>query len=95
MKGHTNNPNGRPKGTPNKVTKDIRRFILNLLETNQAAVKRDLKAVEPKDRLLFYEKLLQYAIPKAQTIKMEIEEMTESQIDNIIVGLIDKINDES
>lgn len=23
-KGHTNNPNGRPKGTPNKVTKSVR-----------------------------------------------------------------------
>ena len=63
-KGTTNNPNGRPKGTPNKITADLREFITDLLNDNREQILKDLQAVEPHQRLLFYEKLLQYVVPK-------------------------------
>ena len=33
MKGSTNNPNGRPKGTPNKLTTQTREKIATALES--------------------------------------------------------------
>ena len=38
-KGHTNNPNGRPKGSPNKATKSVREHFataFNLLQEDDA-----------------------------------------------------------
>ncbi|MGM9804794.1 MAG: hypothetical protein ACI308_11540 [Muribaculaceae bacterium] len=71
MKGKTNNPNGRPKGVPNKVTKTMREFISEVIDKNRRQIVRDLKALEPKERLIIIEKLLQYVLPKQQSVKAE------------------------
>jgi len=62
---------GRKKGTPNKVTQDLRQWITDFLEGNREQVIQDLQAVEPKERLQFYEKLLQYAVPKMRRTEIE------------------------
>lgn len=64
MKGHTNNPNGRPKGTPNKVTSSIRNWIVELINGNREQLQKDLLQLEPKDRLIMIERLLPYIMPK-------------------------------
>lgn len=66
MKGKTNNPNGRPKGVPNKATKDIRKWINNFLSDNLSQIQEDFKNLEPKDRVLLFEKLLKYSVPALQ-----------------------------
>lgn len=66
MKGYTNNPNGRPKGTPNKVTSTIRNWIVELINENREQLQTDLSQLEPKDRLSFIEKLLPYILPKVE-----------------------------
>lgn len=63
-KGHTGNPNGRPKGKPNKVTQEIRVWLASVIDKNRRQIESDLKALEPKERLLILEKLMQYVIPK-------------------------------
>ena len=55
---------GRTAGTPNRVTVDLKEVIKNLLEDNIDTVKADFALLEPKDRIMMFEKLLQYAIPK-------------------------------
>lgn len=64
QKGHTGNPNGRPKGTPNKVTSTIRNWIVELINDNREQIQKDLQLLDPKDRLSFIEKLLPYILPK-------------------------------
>lgn len=64
LKGHTGNPNGRPKGTPNKVTSTIRNWIVELINDNREQIQKDLQLLDPKDRLSFIEKLLPYILPK-------------------------------
>ena len=68
-KGKTNNPNGRPIGTPNKITADLKAFIADIVEMNREAIKRDLEALEPYQRLVILEKLMRFVIPQEKGIQ--------------------------
>lgn len=72
MKGKTNNPSGRPKGTPNKVTSTIRNWLVELINNNRERIEKDFLELEPKERLLFTEKFLPYIMPKVENAK-EVE----------------------
>lgn len=84
MKGRTNNPNGRPKGVPNKVTSSLRAFIRCVLDDNREQIVSDLQAVAPRDRLLFLEKLLQYVIPKQQAQTVDVSCISDDQLAAVI-----------
>lgn len=71
-KGETNNPNGRPKGTPNRVSTELRNWVSNLINENREQIKKDLMSVEPEKRLAMLEKLMQYVLPKPQQ-KIEVD----------------------
>jgi hypothetical protein len=85
-KGKTNNPNGRPKGSPNKITTDIRTWIQSLINNNRELFETDLKAVESKQRLYIMEKLLSFVVPKMQSIeaKTNFDNLTDEQLNTII-----------
>ena len=84
-KGKTNNPNGRPKGTPNKITQDMRQWLSTVIDKNRRQIERDLKALEPKERLQMLEKLMQYVIPKQQAVSAEVDFSTLTD-DQLTVG---------
>ena len=42
-KGQLGNPNGRPKGTPNKATSDLKEWINVLINKNLSKMEKDLK----------------------------------------------------
>jgi len=85
-KGTTNNPAGRKKGTPNKITADLRQRINEVLDNNWHTIEKDIKALEPKDRLMFIEKLLKYALPtlQATSLSVDFEKLSDEQLDEII-----------
>lgn len=72
-KGKTNNPAGRPPGTPNKVTGELREMINDFLNDNIDKVKTDFLKLQPRDRVKLFIDLLQYSIPKFQSIHANIE----------------------
>lgn len=73
-KGHTNNANGRPKGSPNKTSKELREHISQFISHNLNTMQNDFDTLEsPKDRLMFMERLFQYTMPKLQAQSIEFE----------------------
>lgn len=72
---------GRTKGTPNKSTEDFRNFVKELLSDNMDKIKTDIEKIEPEKRLMFFEKILSYVLPKMATV--EIKEEPPQEVINI------------
>ena len=96
-KGMTNNATGRPKGTKNRISNDLRQSISDFLNLNFSTIKSDFEELTPKDRVKFYTDLLQFAVPKLQNTSLDIdfERMDEDQLDEIIERLKEVSNDEA
>lgn len=91
-KGVSGNPSGRPKGSNNKVSENLRIKINDFLNTQFDPIIKDLDSLAPKDRIKFYCDLLQYSLPKMQSTSYEIDfdALTEEQLDEILDKLINK-----
>jgi hypothetical protein len=87
-KGKINNPNGRPKGKPNRSTDELRSLLQNFIDTNMETLQADYDSLEPKDRLNFIERLLKHILPAPL---QELEKLTDEQLDILIQKL--KSND--
>jgi len=89
---------GRQKGTPNKITTDLRTWLNDLLNNNRQTFENDLHELEPHQRVAIFEKLLSYSLPKLQSVEAQIEQrldnLTDEQIDVIINQLTKNIENE-
>lgn len=72
-KGTTNNPNGRPRGAVNKATKKTKELIAKFVDENFDSIMKDLKVLEPKDRVAAFISLLKYVVPPARDQEAEEE----------------------
>lgn len=88
MKGHTNNPNGRPLGVPNKVTANLKDRVNLLIENNFDKLQSDLDNIEPKDRLSIMLKLMEYVLPKQKETKIDFSNLSDAEIDELINRII-------
>ncbi len=59
---------GRAMGTPNKLTKELRHVLKNLLHQELETLPELLSNMEAKDRLDVIIKLLPYAMPKVEAV---------------------------
>ena len=86
----SNNPNGRPKGKPNKTTTELRLRIKTFLESNFEDLQESYIMLEPVQKLAFYQQLLKFAIPvmTSQDMKINFEDLTETQLNEIVNRLI-------
>jgi dihydrodipicolinate synthase/N-acetylneuraminate lyase len=62
----------RPKGAPNKTTKEMRDFVHAFLSDNLETMQRDFDSLEPLERLRFIEKLMPYVMPRYNAVAVEV-----------------------
>jgi hypothetical protein len=70
-KGKTNNPNGRPKGTPNRTTKEAREFLDCMMFGQLDNMNDALNSLYEKDQRSYLDacsKLFTYVLPKKTDI---------------------------
>ncbi len=59
---------GREKGTPNKLTTELRASLKNILADEIKAIPQTLTELDPKERLELIIKLMPFAMPKVQNV---------------------------
>jgi hypothetical protein len=93
-KGMTNNPSGRPKGIPNKSTNDLRQWLTDFVNDQRDQIVNDWQCLEPKDRIVMFEKLMRFVLPtlQATTLQTDFERLTDKQLDHVINELKNSIN---
>ncbi|MEI7581196.1 hypothetical protein [Runella sp.] len=80
----TNNPNGRPKGVPNKMTADLKSRIAQIVENVFECIEPDLMALEAKDRVNALLKFLEYLLPKQRETKIDISSLSDEEVEELL-----------
>ena len=88
------NRNGRPKGSPNKSTGDLRQQITDLIEKNFKKIEADFNVLDSEKRLIVLERYLKYCLPPLGSlsiqadIKNSLETMTDDQLNDLAEKII-------
>ena len=59
---------GRQKGTPNRVTKELRSLLKDILYQELEQIQEHLETLNPKERVELLIKLMPYALPKVTSV---------------------------
>jgi len=65
---------GRQKGTPNRITKELRTLLKDILYQELEQVQERLELLEPKERTELLIKLMPYALPKVTSVSHKTNE---------------------
>ena len=69
-KGESGNPQGRPTGTPNKTSIEIKQTLNDILSGEIETLPERLNQLSDKDRLDIVIKLLPYILPKQKELEI-------------------------
>tara|TARA_B110001452_G_scaffold213859_1_gene184659 strand:+ start:174 stop:419 length:246 start_codon:yes stop_codon:yes gene_type:complete len=65
---------GRKKGTPNRLTKEVRAVLKELVFDEISQVQHHFEKLDPKERIELLIKLMPYVCPKIQTASHSLNE---------------------
>ena len=65
---------GRKKGTPNRLTKELRAILKEALHKELETIGDQLEQLEPKERLEVLIKLMPFVFPRMNTISHSMDE---------------------
>ena len=72
---------GREKGTPNKLTKELRSVLKEVIYNELENIEERLDELEPKQRLELVVKLMPYVFPKMESASHTINEPLDWGVD--------------
>ena len=85
--GQSGNPKGRPKGATNIVPRSSKEKISSFLNTALDELPTIWKALKPREKSQLIRDLIQFEVPKLQSVAVEgevnIKSMTEEQLDQL------------
>jgi len=88
QKGNTNSQ-GRPKGSKNKATGELREFVNDFIKENTDKIQNDFDSLDPKERIDTLIKLLEYSLPKLNRTELSTDsEREENKV--VIIRQIEK-----
>ena len=78
---------GRAKGTPNKVSAELKDWLACILNDGKERFERDIEQLDPSERVRVYMSLLNYVLPKQQS--MTAEAVAEAEIKELerLIGI--------
>jgi hypothetical protein len=65
---------GRAKGVPNRLTKEMRSVLKDIVYNELENIQDTLESLTPKERLDIILKLIPYIVPKVKTVSHTINE---------------------
>lgn len=65
---------GREKGTPNRLTKELRTVLKDIVYRELESIESRLDELDPKDRIELIIKLMPYVFPKLDSISHNTNE---------------------
>ncbi|MCD8306360.1 MAG: hypothetical protein LUC49_06890 [Prevotella sp.] len=77
---------GRGKGTPNKITSDLKRWVAQILDGGRERFEASLNDLQPAEFIRVYTGLLNYVLPKQSPVSPESGDVQEKVIHQIIVS---------
>lgn len=83
-KGECGNPSGRPKGSKNRNTEQIRSRLQQFIDDNLESLQTDFEKLDVKDRFMFLEKILKHVLPAPLN---ELEKLSEEQLQELVKRL--------
>ncbi|MCD8295457.1 MAG: hypothetical protein LUE27_09495 [Clostridia bacterium] len=93
---------GRGKGTPNKITSDLKGWIAQILEGGRVRFEACLNDLEPQEYIRVYTGLLNYVLPKQASVnpdsvlekeKAMLQEFVLSLPDEMVNRVAERLND--
>lgn len=81
---------GRKPNTPNRVTLELRGKINAFLSDKWSSIEKDFDKLPAKDKFYFYEKLLQFALPRLESVaihELGLEMLSDAQLDELLIKL--------
>lgn len=86
-KGISNNPNGRPRGAKNKVSRSAKELLSGFITKKLERIEELYVVLEPKDQAKLISNLMGFVMPKMTEVSLENEI-------GYLLGNIDKLSDE-
>ncbi len=80
---------GRDKGSRNTIPRKIKEFISDILKDNLPDLQRDIDELDPKDRLMFLERLISYIVAKPKAIEVEVPKTGDEENEDAMQKLMD------
>ena len=90
--GQTNNPHGRPRGSQNKVNKELRELVHDFLSKKMSKIDEIFDKLTPREQARFITDLLGYVMPKLQPVEQLPVDKTDNSL-SLMQTLTEKFKD--
>jgi len=90
-KGHTNNPQGRPPGVPNKINKELKERLKMFLDDNFEVLQEDFKKLEPKQRFDVFVAILRHVMPELRYDEFKFANLNTEDLQKLTDNILNKL----